>query len=70
MFGASMFVSFGSKYTALKKVLAALLGFFGASRSHSATTAVIQCPHSDSTSGELRPLAPLVTPLVVVHAFA
>jgi len=50
--------SFESKCTALKKALVALLGLFGASRSHSAPPAVIWRPHSDSAPGELRPLAP------------
>jgi len=42
--------SFGPKYTLLKKVLAKLLGLFGA-------------PGSDSAPGESCPLAPVVTPL-------
>jgi len=36
-----------------------LLGLFGAPRSD-------LVPHSDSTPGELRPLAPLVMPMVIV----
>jgi len=49
--------SFGSKCTVLKKVLATLLGLFGAPRSGLA-------PHSDSAPGEFyAPLSPILTPL-------
>jgi len=50
-FGSPMFElrSFGSKCTVLKKVLATLLGLFGAP--------------SDSALGAFTPLAPLVVPL-------
>jgi len=50
--------SFGSKCTALKKVLATLLGLFGALRSHLASPAVIRRPHSDCRPGNCALLAP------------
>jgi len=56
--------SFGSKFTVLKNVQVAILGLFGATRSHLAPPAMIRRPRSDSAPGELCPLAPLVTPLV------
>ena len=48
--------SFESKSTVLKKVLATLLGLFGARRSHSTPPAVIRRPYSDSVPGVLCPL--------------
>ena len=58
--------SFGSKFAVLKKVIATLLGLFGAPCSQSELPAVTRRPHSDSASWELCPLAPLVTPLFVL----
>jgi len=39
--------SFGSKFTALKNVHVAILGLFGATRSHLGPPIVIRHPHSD-----------------------
>jgi len=62
--------SFGSKSTALKKVLVTLLELFGASRSHSAPSWVVWHPHGDSAPGELCPLVPLVMSWLRVYSRA
>ena len=62
--------SFGSKWTVLKKVLVILLGLFGTPRSHSAPSAVIWRPHSDSAPGELRPPSPPSLRLWCLHGCA
>ena len=70
-FGAPMFglEFFWKQIYCIEESTCDIVGTFRRPRSHSAPTAVIWCPHSDSAPGELRPPCPLVTPLVALSVF-